>query len=165
MASITTPAGYTGQYVITNSTVREPKIQACIDSVETEILCQLFGVDFKDIVLQGVIDEDPIYEVLFNPFNFQDSCNRIWTSKGVVEMLKGFVYFKWYSTHQVTETINGMRNKDAENSTQTSSVQANTEQRYNEAVKTYRAIQAYIVEHLEDYPEFKGITKRLTNWF
>lgn len=165
MPSITAPNDYIGQYVISNSTIKELKIQACIDSVETTILCELFGVDFKDIVLQGVVDLDPIYEKLFNSFNYQDSCDRIWVSKGVKEMLLGFVYFQWYATHQSSETINGMRNKESENSSQTTSIQANTEQRYNEAVKTYRAIQAYIVDHLEDYPEFKGITKRLTGWF
>lgn len=165
MASITTPNDYIGQYVISNGAVKQPKIQACIDSVETTILCELFGVDFKGIVLQGVVDLDPIYEQLYNPFEYQDSCDRIWISKGVKEMLLGFVYFHWYATHQTSETINGMRNKESENSSQTSAVQANTEQRYNEAVKTYRAIQAYIVQHLEDYPEFKGISKRLTGWF
>lgn len=165
MASITTPNDYIGQYVISNGAVKQPKIQACIDSVETTILCELFGVDFKDIVLQGVVDLDPIYEKLYNPFEYQDYCDRIWISKGVKEMLLGFVYFHWYATHQTSETINGMRNKESENSSQTSAVQANTEQRYNEAVKTYRAIQAYIVQHLEDYHEFKGISKRLTGWF
>jgi hypothetical protein len=165
MASITTPNDYTGQYVITNSTLRQAKIQACIDSVESEILCQLFGVDFKDIVLDGVDNLDPIYEMLFNPFTVQDSCNRILISKGVKEMLQGFVYFKWYSFHQTTETINGIRNKESENSSQTSSVQSSTELRYNEAVRTYKAIQAYILDNLDIYPEFKGVKKRLTSWF
>ena len=165
MASITAPSDYTGLYTIAINSKNSDAVQACIDDVETQILCELFGVDFKDIVLAGVVAEDPIYEQLYNPFNYQDSCNKVWTSKGVKEMLKGFVYFKWHSMNQTTATINGIRNVDAENSSPASSIQSNTEARYNEAIQTYRAIQAYTIEHLDIYSEFKGVYKRLTSWF
>ena len=165
MASITTPSDYIGQYSINKNKHNVNDIQACIDSVEELVLLQLFGVDFKDIVLQGVVDLDPIYEMLYNPFNYQDSCDRIWQSKGIKEMLLGFVYFEWFATHSVAVVLDGQRENESENSKSASSLKANNEKRYNDAVKTYRAIQAYIIEHLEDYPEFKGITKRLTGWF
>lgn len=165
MESITTPSDYTGQYKITKNKHNQDDVQTCIDSVEDSILFELFGVDFKAIVLDGVANLDPIYEVLFDPFTFQDSCDRIWQSKGVKEMLLGFVYFEWYATHSVAVTIDGQRENESENSKSASSLKSNNEKRYNDAVKTYRAIQAYIIEHLEDYPEFKGQSKLLMNWF
>lgn len=166
MASITAPIDFkVGQYKININKHNEADVQACIDSVEELALLQLFGVEFKDIVLQGVVDEDPIYEKLYNPFTFQDSCDRIWQSKGVKEMLLGFVYFEWYATHSVAVVLDGQRENESENSKSASSLKANNEKRYNDAVKTYRAIQTYIIENFEIYPEFKGQSKLLMNWF
>lgn len=165
MASITTPADFNGQYSINRNKHNEASIQACIDSVEELVLLELFGVDFKAIVLQGVVDEVVIYENLYNPFNFQDSCDRIWQSKGIKEMLLGFVYWEWFATHSVAVVLDGQRENESENSKSASSLKANNEKRYNDAVKTYRAIQAYINENLDIYPEFKGKGKLLMNWF
>jgi hypothetical protein len=166
MASITAPIDYkVGQYKININKHNEADVQACIDSVEELALIQLFGVDFKDIVLQGVVDLVQIYEKLYNPFTFQDSCDRIWQSKGVKEMLLGFVYFEWFATHSVAVVLDGQRENESENSKSASSLKANNEKRYNDAVKTYRAIQAYINDNLDIYPEFKGQSKLLMNWF
>lgn len=165
MASITIPADFNGQYSINRNKHNEASIQACIDSVEELVLLELFGVDFKAIVLQGVVDEVVIYENLYNPFNFQDSCDRIWQSKGIKEMLLGFVYWEWFATHSVAVVLDGQRENESENSKSASSLKANNEKRYNDAVKTYRAIQAYINENLDIYPEFKGKGKLLMNWF
>lgn len=165
MASITTPADFKGQYSINRNKHNEASIQACIDSVEELVLLELFGVDFKAIVLQGVVDGVVIYENLYNPFNFQDSCDRIFVSKGIKEMLLGFVYFEWFATHSVAVVLDGQRENESENSKSASSLKANNEKRYNDAVKTYRAIQAYINENLDIYPEFKGKGKLLMNWF
>jgi len=165
MASITTPADFNGQYSINRNKHNTNDIIACIDSVEELVLLELFGVDFKTIVLDGVANTDPIYEFLFEPFNYQDSCDRIWVSKGIKEMLLGFVYFEWFATHSVAVVLDGQRENESENSKSASSLRANNEKRYNDAVKTYRAIQAYINENLDIYPEFKGKGKLLMNWF
>lgn len=165
MPSITSPSDYNGQYSINRNKHNTNDIQACIDSVEELVLLELFGVDFKDIVLQGVVDEIVIYENLYNPFNFQDSSDRIWQSKGIKEMLLGFVYWEWFATHSVAVVLDGQRENESENSKSASSLKANNEKRYNDAVKTYRAIQAYVNENLDIYPEFKGKGKLLMNWF
>lgn len=165
MASITTPADFIGQYSINRNKYNEANIQACIDSVEELVLLELFGVDFKAIVMQGIVDEVVIYENLYNPFNFQDSSDRIWVSKGIKEMLLGFVYFEWFATHSVAVVLDGQRENESENSKSASSLKANNEKRYNDAVKTYRAIQAYINDNLDIYPEFNGKGKLLMNWF
>lgn len=165
MAITTTSDFKNGQYKININKHNELNVQACIDSVEELALIQLFGVEFKDIVLQGVVDLDPIYVKLYDPFVFQDSCDRIWQSKGVKEMLLGFIYFEWYATHSVAVVLDGQRENESENSKVASSLTANNEKRYNDAVKTHRAIQAYINENLDIYPEFKGKGKLLMNWF
>lgn len=165
MASITTPADFNGQYSINRNKHNTNDIITCIDSVEELVLLELFGVDLKTIVLDGVANLDPIYEKLYNPFSYQDSCDRIWQSKGIKEMLLGFVYFEWFATHSVAVVLDGQRENESENSKSASSLRANNEKRYNDAVKTYRAIQAYINDNLDIYPEFKGKGKLLMNWF
>lgn len=165
MPSITSPSDYNGQYSINRNKHNTNDIQTCIDSVEETILLELFGVEFKTIVLDGVDNGVLIYEKLFNPFNYQDSRDRIWQSKGIKEMLLGFVYFEWFATHSVAVVLDGQRENESENSKSASSLKANNEKRYNDAVKTYRAIQAYINNNLDIYPEFKGKGKLLMNWF
>jgi hypothetical protein len=165
MASITTPSDFNGQYSINRNKHNTNDIIACIDSVEELVLLELFGVDFKTIVLDGVDNNVAIYEKLFEPFNYQDSCDRIWQSKGIKEMLLGFVYFEWFATHSVAVVLDGQRENESENSKSASSLRANNEKRYNDAVKTYHAIQAYINDNLDIYPEFKGKGKLLMNWF
>jgi len=163
--AITSTSDFIGQYEININKNNVNNVQACIDSVEELALLQLFGVDFKDIVLDGVDNLDPIYEKLYNPFNYQDSCDRIWQSKGVKEMLLGFIYFEWFATHSVAVVLDGQRENESENSKVASSLKTNNEKRYNDAVKTYRAIQAYINDNMDIYPEFKGQDKLLMNWF
>lgn len=168
MASITQPSDYKGRYTITKNVHNLDKIQRFIDNVEPTILNELFGVELYTLYVIGIAEtppDDAIWAKLRDPFFFQSECGKIYESKGLKEMLQGFVYFKYYTETFAQASVNGNVVDIPENSVKASADDANLIARQNDSVKTFRAIQRYILENLELYPTFKGQPKLLTNFF
>lgn len=162
--SILTPNDFKGRFAITQHVTNIQKIQDYIDMVEPKVLNELFGVELYALFLQGVEDEDEIYTKLYNEFFENLHCGLI-ESRGIVDMLKGFVYQNYYAEDYASVSAVGNTVKDGENSTRATDIEASLYTRYNSSVKTYKAIQSYILANLETYPTFKGIEKGLLMWF
>lgn len=167
MPSITQPSDYKGRFAITKNSLNTDKIQQFIDNVEPTQLNKLFGVELYALYLVGIGEATPnaIWTKLRDPFFFQSECGKIFESKGLKEMLLGFVYFKYYAETFAQASTNGVVVDVPENSVKASDLDANLYARYNDSVKTYRAIQRYICENMDVYPTFKGQEILLNNWF
>ena len=87
-------------------------------------------------------------------------------SEGFSLMLKGFLYFEFLKEYGLKATPNGVVENSNENTTMApgSKLIGLIEERYNEAVKSYKVIQNYIKANAATYPEFKGIAKERTHW-
>jgi len=95
------------------------KIQSYIDRYEKRYLIELLGPDLYDQMVADTISgtpQSPNFTFIYNPFHVTISPLSMLISEGIEQMLLGFV---------------------AGNSTMIYN-------RYNEAVRTYRAIQTYI---------------------
>ena len=79
------------------------------------------------------------------------------------DMLLGFIYFEYQKDMVTQMTPNGVVKQQNENSTP---ISAHTTifGRYNESVKTFRAIQDYIMLNSSAYPKFKGKSKQYAYW-
>lgn len=163
--AITNPTDYTGRYAITKNKYNLLTIQQFIDLNENSILNNLFGVELFELYETGIIATDPIYTKLQDPFFYQTDCGKVIESKGVKDMLLGFIYFKYYAERYAQASVNGNVVDNPENSVKANDMDSNLIARQNEAVRTYRAIQEYIIDNLDVYPTFKGQRKLLTNWF
>ena len=163
--SILAPSDFIGRYAITQHQTNASKIQSYIDMIEPSILNELFGVELFILYAQGVINEEEIYTKLYNPFFENLECGRLIESKGIVDMLKGFVYFAYYAEDYSDVSVNGNVVQSNENSTKANDIESNLYLKYNTSVKTYKAIQSYILENQSVYPTFKGQRKSLLNWF
>ena len=123
------------------------KIQAYIDKYEKRYLIELLGPDLYDQLVAdstGGIPQSPNLLFIYNPFHVTISPLSMLISEGIVEMLLGFIYFE-YSKDLVNQmTPYGNVKSLAENSTVTAGNSTLIYNRYNEAVRTYRAIQMYI---------------------
>jgi hypothetical protein len=88
---------------------------------------------------------------------------RLIISKGMKDMLLGFIYFEYMKDSITQTTPIGVVKQSTENSTP---ISAHTPiyLRYNESVKTYRAIQDYIMQTLGTYPDFRGYMKQYAYW-
>lgn len=142
-----------------------------INRIEAEYLPQLFGVELYDLFIADLAlptagePTDPRFEFVYNPFNYQDSSDFL-QSKGIKDMLKGFVYYEYIRDILTAVTPNGTIETIGENSVNVSGIKHDITSRYNESIEIYKTIQTYMfVEKPEDYPEFDGIFLRFNHTF
>jgi len=147
---------FTGKYELHTGIYDQSKLQDYIDKYEMRYLIELFGASMYDEFISDLnpanIPYSPNYLALFNPFHkdvnsyvdFNGTTGLI-ISEGIKEMLKGFIYYEYLkdTTNQITP--NGMVIPSNENSTTATTLYSMMYTRYNEAIKTYRAIQYEII--------------------
>ena len=158
MAYITV-ADFVNKFEIHTIDIDDAKLTAYIDRYEMIYLVEMLGKELYDLFIQGVIDEEAIYETLYNPFVEQLSCGEILNSRGVEDMLLGFIYFEFQRDAKVQQTNIGTVKMKSENSERAGNLNTNIFGRYNESVDTFKAIQQYILENDSVYPTFRGIEK------
>ena len=73
--------------------------------------------------------------------------NQILESDGMLDMLKGFIYWEYARDLMNQQTPYGNVKQRAENSVVVDSPHSLMWERYNEAIRTYRTIQEYINGH------------------
>ena len=139
---------FVGKFELHTGMYDQGKLQSYIDRYEKKYLVQLFGVNlYNDFVadLGGSIPNSPNFVKVFYPFIEQLDMRTMVISEGILDMLKGFIYFEYAKDlfNQMTPFGNVAQN--SENSTVVTSLNSMMYTRYNESVKTYRAIQAYML--------------------
>lgn len=157
---------FTGKFELHTGMYDQDKIQAYIDKYEKRYLVELLGKDLYDEFiadLVGGVPQDPRFLTIFEPLE-EDYNWTIIYSDGMVEMLKGFIYFEYAKDliNQMTPMGNVL--PQGENSTLNSTLYTMMYTRYNDACKTYKAIQEYITQHSGDYAEFNGKRKGFAYW-
>lgn len=85
---------------------------------------------------------------LINKFGFN---NGLLVSDGVKDMLLGFLYFEIMKDSMTQGTIYGEVIQRGEVSNKTTSLSTLIYNRYNEAIRTFNAIQYYILMHMNDF--------------
>lgn len=157
MPTLTSTSNFVGKYEVHVSEFTIPKLVSYIERMELPILLELFGQELYDLWDNSAL---PKYTFLTGSFTFQDECGTLWISKGIIDMLTGFIYFDYQRDAYTQQTIGGAQKNQGENSTNASHMMAMLHGRYAEALNTYEAIQAYIKQNPTVYPEFQGITRR-----
>jgi len=146
---------HTGMYVQSN-------IQAYIDKYEKRYLIELLGATlYADFIANQV---DPEFVKIIDPFD-EDHDFCIISSDGIKSMLLGFVYFEYLKdlTNQITPV--GNVRPVGENSADVSTLYTMMYGRYNDSIRTYRAIQYYICVGTEFvYNDYNGVRKELAYW-
>jgi hypothetical protein len=156
MPTITTTSQFVGKYKTHVSEFTLQDLVLYIERMEYPILLELFGKELYDLWNGSILPE---YTALTEPFAFQDNCGKVWQSKGIVDMLTGFIYFEYQRDMFTQQTINGAEKNVGENSGNASHIMSMLHGRYDEALLTYNSIQAFIKDNLATYPEFKGVVR------
>lgn len=167
MSKIIQTTDFVGKYSITQNSFGVADLQSFIDKYEKVYLYDLLGISLGDLFYADIstpftAPNTLIYTTLFNAkYSDNDNANIInqIRSNGVKEMILGFVYFEYIRNQNVTNTSNG--NVIASNEVSVSAKWSETGiyEVYNEAIKTYRSIQTYILNNLTVYPLFNGAIK------
>jgi len=165
MGTFVTTSDFTNKFEMSTGMYANTKIQDYIDRYESIYLAELLGIDLYNLFIADVVAGVPttdIYLQIFNEFMSEDDI-RLIISRGMKDMLLGFIYFEYQKDMVTQMTPNGVVKQENENS---KPISAHTTifGRYNESVKTYQAIQDYILLNLSDYPAFRGKGKQYAYW-
>lgn len=161
--AIITAGDFTGKFDLNIAGYKTTDMDVYIERYEVNYLVEMLGKELYDIFIVEIEIPiiDPIYEKLLLPFIEQPNYEII-NSKGVSDMLLGFIYFEWQRDQIVQQTANGAVKIKGTNSERAGIQNSNIFGRYNESIKTYKAIQEYITLNSDIYPTFKGVDKDIS---
>lgn len=158
-----------GRFELHSGKYTQDEINDYIDNYERIYLVRLFGADlynlFKADLTNGV-PVNPIFVKLFEPFEHDLHCGSdVLVSNGIIEMLKGLIYWQYLKDKMNQVTTVGVVKTQGENSTPGDAMNSLYQNRYNQAVNTYEAIQRYIIDTHSNYPTFNGKRLLKLSWF
>lgn len=167
--SFLTPQDFDSDSILCMASTRltEDRIQTFIDAVEKRYLQDLLGCDLYDLFIADLVSNVPQTQRfidIFDEFCKDDNCGII-RSEGIKEMLKGFTYWEWEKQNKAKNTQTGSIVNENEVSREATFDEAGLYEVYNNAIKTYKAIQWFICDDLTTYPEYNGQRKEITHWF
>ncbi len=160
--ALITPAEFNNKYELSTGMYSTNKIQSYIDKYQERYLVNLFGASLYsefESDLDANVPRSPNFLKVFNPFNedvsgldlsgyfYSYRLNQILESDGIKEMLLGFVYWEYARDLLNQQTPYGGVKQMAENSIVVDTPHSLMWERYNLAIKTYRAIQEWIHTH------------------
>lgn len=157
-----------GKYELHKGLYEQAKINAYIDKYERQYLVKLLGVDLFNLFVADLVNSvpvSPLYLALYEPIEYdRDLCGDIVYSEGMIEMIKGFVYFQYLKDQTNAVWVTGSVRPLGENSENVSTLNMMIYTRYNESIKSFKAIQTYICDNLNDYTEFNGRRLKTAYW-
>lgn len=171
---ITQITDYKGKYKLSTGMYDTAKLQDYINRYEPRYLKELLGVELYNQFIADLdaenLPESPNYIKIYDPlsedvtslgitqtgspFNgilnahYLYGYNSILDSEGIKEMLKGFIYFEYAKDLMNEMTPYGNVRQSGENSENVGGIVTLIYTRYNEAIKSFRSIQEYILLNL-----------------
>ena len=154
-----------GLILLSQNDNTETDIDATIEDVEVDVLQHLFGAELYTLFIADLVDGVPQEQRLidvYNPFFEQDDCQML-ESKGMIIMIKWFVWAKFTPTQRFQNTEVGMMVNESENGSNATPSQYGWALGYNKGVNPYANIQAKMIDDPDLYPEFKGLPKQIAS--
>ena len=158
-----------GKWELATGIYEQQKINGYIDLYTNRLLAELLGVDLYNLFVADLdpltfVPQDPKYLAIYNAFMHESGTCNIIISDGMIDMIKGFIYFE-YLKDQINQVwVSGNVAPVGENSKNISTLSQQIYTRYNQGVFTYHAIQRYICDNSSDYPKYNGHSKVTTYW-
>jgi len=153
MGSILVKSDFVGKYELAKSI--NDGIDTVLSQYEEIYLIDLLGYELAQLFTSDLTNHVPVtsrFLTIFNQLN--DEYIR---SRGIKQMMLGFIYFEYQRVNQNKSTNVGQVVNNTEVSSRASNV--NWFQKYNESINDFRSIQRYIVKNKDIYPEYLGVCK------
>lgn len=181
--SIVSTSDFKGIHQISQNCYSEGELESYILKYEKVYLQHLLGCELYELVIPEFDPGPPTtprFVAIFDPFCKDGSLkihNYYWhrmnhsyhcpvqiISEGIKEMLLGFIYWEYMTNSKFVHHLDGVSVDQSENSREATNAEVGawTDERYNDAIKTYQAIQWYICHNDDghEYDEFNGVPKR-----
>jgi hypothetical protein len=153
--SIVVNTDFTGEYNISKNCYDQ--IDFYIEKYEKKYLLGLLGAELYTLFIADLTATNPQipqttrFLDIFNSFNIDESVCII-TSEGIRKMLTQLIYFHYLRENQVQNTSGGTVRNAVELGTN-ASFMGNEVQSYNQGVNNSHAIQWFICDKSDIYPE------------
>lgn len=179
--SLTKPSDYKGTVNIAQDKYDRAALQDYLDELESSYLEDLLGCDLYALFVADLdvnnVPQTARFLTIYNKFCFDiDNCcfiDQLWLfnytnyycnngqnkSRGMVEMLKGFLYFDYIRDQQITNSSIGANKSKGVASDLVSNKSTAMVRAYNKSILDYWNIQYYLKDNEDVYPEFNGIIK------
>ena len=163
-----TPADFVGKYKLAKDCYSKDLLQQYIDKYEKTYLQDLLGCALYDLFIDDLdTSEPPVSQTqrfidIYDEKCTDDVCGVMYRSEGILEMLKGFVYYHYILDQKFKNTTVGTVVNESSFSREVAAAKSTMEDRYNLAVDTYIAIQLFVLDNKDVYPEFNGIKKKMS---
>ena len=131
---------------------------------EDKYLCDLLGNELMELFIAD-LDSDNVpqterFQKIYNKLVFIDHCQNVKRrSLSMLDMIKGFVLFEFSIAIENQSSLVGTKGNKSENSKKMPMSSSKIPELYNHSIDYYEAIQVYICQNYEDYPEFAGVVK------
>ena len=147
---------FTGQYKIPKTCYTE--LSTYFAKYEKQYLVRLLGAELYDLFIAdltagpGQVPQTQRFIDLFDPFQTdEDHC--VICSEGIKKMLIQFIYFEYMRESRYGQTVSGAVQVKSSVADVLPFKGWNLERSYNEGVGNYHAIQWYICDNDDVYPE------------
>jgi len=179
MSQLRTTDFASGPYKIAQDNFSSASLTAYITKYEKQYLQELMGVAMYDAYIAEVgsgtapssaemlaihnpfAEDNPNTLSFFNTEDVVQHFGKIIRSNGILEMLKGFIYFHFVGDQHIKTSISGPVEEENENSKKLGNTKAAIKEKYNEAVNTHNAIIWKIKSNSQSYPLFNGEAKEI----
>ena len=159
MSAIVNISDYLGTVQLQQDDTTEDKFDAIRDEFSDQYVYKLLGAELGKLFLANLdVNGVPVtarFLAIFNAFANDDGCEGVQISAGLKYYIKQVIWFHYARVNNVLITTAGNTTKLGENSEPaiTGNVLAHN---FNKGIKTGKAIQWYICQNSDDYPEYKG---------
>lgn len=144
---IVTIADFKGKYAVSNGTYIDDNLTEYINRYERIYLLKLLGANMYNQFISDLsngVPRSPLFLSIFNEFA-TSVCGQIVISQGIKDMLVSAIYFEWQRDLINLQTPNGGVIPKSETSDVASTLYSTMWQKYNEGIRTFRAIRQYIL--------------------
>ena len=141
MGLILVKSDFVGKYELAKSI--NDGIDTVLSQYEEIYLIDLLGYELAQLFISDLTNHIPVtprFVTIFNQLN--DEYIR---SRGIKQMMLGFIYFEYQRVNQNKSTNVGQVVNNTEVSSRASNV--NWFQKYNESINDFRSIQRYIIKN------------------
>jgi len=138
----TTISDYTGYFALAKNTHTDDDLQAYIDRFEEQALRMLFQCEYDNFIADLVLDvpQSTKWLDVYNSFYECDSCGVEYESKGLLDLIKSYVFYNYSTDSNVTNTILGTVKQRGGASEVVGSQYTRNYRVYNQFVYSYNAI-------------------------
>lgn len=154
-----TAEDFNGHYDISIDTFSADDLEVYIKKLEPTVLKRLLGVELYSLFVADLdannVPQTQIYKDIYEAFSL-DYKGCIISSNGMLDVLKGFIYYDYMRDSQFTSVITGKVKSEFANSEKAGFIEFGLHERYNLAVQNATAIQWYICQHKDNYPTYNG---------